>query len=127
MKSTTAVAVTIAVAALASGVVGAQELLTGKYTGNYQRRSNQGLQATGLVVVIDSVEGGTVKGSATISGSQCAGNYPIEGKLGEGKLQIRTTEQGGRAGDCGLRLNLVVEGNKLKGTTGAGHAAELSR
>jgi hypothetical protein len=91
------------------------------------RRTNQGLQVTGLVVIIDSVEGGAVKGSLTIMGSQCPGDYPFEGKLGDGKLQLHTTEKGGRAGDCGLRLNLTVEGNKLKGTTGAGHQAELSR
>jgi len=91
------------------------------------RRTNQGLQGTGLTINIDSVQDGVLKGSATIYGSQCAGDYPVEGKVADGKVQIRTTEQGGRAGDCGLRLNLVLEGNRMKGTTGAGHSAELSR
>jgi hypothetical protein len=107
--------------------VEAQEPATGKWTGNYMRRTNQGLQGTGLTINIDSVQDGVLKGSATIYGSQCAGDYPVEGKVADGKVQIRTTEQGGRAGDCGLRLNLVLEGNRMKGTTGAGHSAELSR
>jgi hypothetical protein len=127
MKSTTAVALTIAAVLFAPGLAAAQESIAGKYTGNYMRKTNQGLQATGLVVVIDSVEGSAVKGSLTVMGSQCAGDYPIEGKFGEGTLQLHTTEKGGRGGDCGLRLNLAVEGNKLKGTTGAGHPAELSK
>ena len=127
MTSRTAVALAIAAAIFAPTLVDAQEPVTGKYTGNYMRKTNQGLQTTGLVIVIESVDGGMVKGAATISGSQCAGDYPIEGKFGDGKMQLRTTEKGGRAEDCGLRLNLVVEGNKLRGTTGAGHPAELSR
>jgi hypothetical protein len=117
----------VAVALGTATAAGAQALATGKWTGSYMRRTNQGLQGTGLVVNIDSVQEGVLRGSVTIHGSQCAGDYPAAGRVTDGKVQIHTTEQGGRAGDCGLRLDLVLEGNRLRGTTGAGHPAELSR
>ena len=109
----------------------AQESLSGRYTGNVLMNAERGTVPVGLTLVIDSVEGGVVKGTATRGTAgrkgSCGGNYPMEGKLEDKKLELRSTEKGGPAGDCSLRLNLSVEGNKLVGTAGKGNAVELSR
>ena len=124
----TAAAVAIAGVMLMATCVYAQESLSGRYTGNLLvNTSSQGTQAVGLALVIDSVEGGVVKGTVTRFaagriGAGCAGSYPMEGKLEDKKLALHSAGKGGQAGDCSLRLNLSVEGNKLIGTAGGGNA-----
>ncbi len=129
----TAAAVAIAGVMFMATCVYAQESLSGRYTGNLLvNTQSQGTQSVGLALVIDSVEGGVVKGTATRFatgkvGRGCAGSFPMEGKLEDKKLALHSTGKSGGAGDCSLRLNLSVEGNKLIGTSGGGNAIELSR
>ena len=124
----------MAFAVLVSVVAGvyAQDALPGRYTGTYAFLGGSKENTVRLTLVIASVEGGIVKGTATNEGSTgrknpCGGDYPMEGKYEGNKLQLKSTEKGGRVGDCGLSLNLTVEGNKLVGTTGAGYKVQLSK
>jgi hypothetical protein len=124
-----ALATTLFFGTVAPAWVSAQGSIVGKYTGSIVQNfaTSGAVRAIGLQLVVDSAEGGVVKGTATILELNCAGDYPMEGKLDDGKLQLRSTTKGGRAGDCWLRLALSVEGNKLNGTTGSGQQVQLSK
>ena len=112
---------------LVSAGVWAEEPLTGKYDGSYTSPSHRGPRPRGLTIVIESVEGGVVKGVATRHAEKCRGDYPVQGKMDGNKLELRETEKGGPAGDCGFKANLTVEGNKLVGTMGDGSPVEVSK
>jgi len=112
-------AITLALTALCSAsAVFAQDTLAGRYTGSFDFQTNAGLQKVGVTVVIDSVEDGKVKGTATLGGRACAGDYPFEGILKGESIGLRGTTKGGRAGDCSFGFKGKVEGNKLVGTYG---------
>ena len=121
------VAITMAVGMMAPALVSAEESIIGKYTGDFIMSTSRGPIRTGLGLVLDRAEGGVVKGTATIFDWSCAGDYPMEGTFREGKMQLRSTAKGGRAGDCSLRLNLAVDGGRLTGTTGSGQPVQLSK
>ena len=125
MKITAAAFVTGVMLVSASAY--AQQSLSGRYTGNYVVYTAKGPTPVGLTLVIDSVEGVVVKGTATSYGRTCGGDFPIEGQFKDNKLQLSSTTKGGSAGDCIWQLNLTVEGNKLTGTTGLGNAVQLSK
>lgn len=99
----------------------------GKYDGSYTMPSHRGPRPRGLTIVIESVEGGLVKGVATRHEDKCRGDYPVQGKMDGNKLQLRATEKGGPAGDCGFSANMTVEGNKMVGTMGDGSPVQVSK
>jgi len=101
----------------------AQDSLAGKYTGSITRQQG----SKGLTLVIDSAQGGVVKGTATRTEKNCKGDYPVEGKVEANKLKLSALKKGGLAGDCSVNWDLTIEGNKLVGTTGSGHQIELSK
>ena len=114
-----------------SSAVFAQQTIIGKYTGTFVTLTRSGDRAQGLTLEIASVEGDIVKGKATRypsgqAGLGCQGEYPVEGTLKANELILKSTEKGGRAADCGMNLNLNVEGNKLVGTVNK-NKAELSK
>jgi hypothetical protein len=43
----------------------------------------------------------------------CNGEYPIAGTRKDNQIDVRATEKGGKAGDCGLRVRRTVQGNKI--------------
>ena len=114
------------VALCASGAVFAQDSIVGRYTGSFDFQTNQGLQKVGVTVVIDSVEDGRVKGTATMGGRACAGDYPVEGTLKGSELAVRSTRKGGPAGDCSFAFRGTAEGSRLVGRMGK-YDVELRR
>jgi len=77
---------------------------------------------------MDSAEQGVVKGTATLDiGGPCSGNYPMAGKLANGRLVMRSTARSGAAGDCPFGFNVATEGSKLVGSTAAGRPLQLSK
>jgi hypothetical protein len=118
----------VTVTLLSSGLAYAQDTLIGKYTGSVTYPGKRGDTQLGLELVIESIESGSVKATADyFTGGKCAGQYPMVGRYAGNKLQLKSTEKVGRAADCGLILNLAVEGNKLLGTTYGGHRVQLSK
>jgi hypothetical protein len=110
--------------------VHAQVPLAGKYTGDFQTtiRTQGGVtRLMGLTLVIDSIADGVVKGTLTSNGYNCAGAYPVEGKLQDKDLQLRATRKGGRGGDCLLGISGTVNGNKITGTMPDGSPFQLSK
>ncbi len=104
--------------------VQASALATGNYVGNI----SGGESAGGLTLVISSVEGGTVRGSAQLAGGgACDDTYPMQGSLSGGRLALRATKMGGRAGDCPLSLTLTVEGDRMAGSSGSGGGVQLKK
>jgi len=112
---------------LVSAGVWAEEPMTGKYSGTWTAPSYRGPRPFGLTIVIESVEGGVVKGIATRMEGKCRGDIPVAGKLEGNKVHLRETEKGGPAGDCGFSANMTVEGNKLVGTMGDGSPVQVSK
>ena len=113
---------TVIAVGLAAAVCGsacfAQESLPGKYVGSFPVQTNLGMQEVGVTVVIDSVEEGKVKGTATMGGRGCAGDYPFEGTVKGEAIGLRGTQKGGRAGDCSFGFKGKIEGNRLVGNIG---------
>jgi hypothetical protein len=105
-------------AALWSTVCFAQDSLPGKYVGSFPVQTNLGMQEVGVTVVINTVEDGKVKGTATLGGRGCAGDYPFEGTIKGDAIGLRGTQKGGRAGDCSFGFKGKVDGNRLVGTMG---------
>jgi hypothetical protein len=122
-----AAALLIVAGAAASLVVLAEDLQPGRYTGSFTKQGNRNIEQWGIALQIDSVDQGVVKGMASRYRGNCKGDVPIQGKLDGNTLEIRETEKGGRAGDCGFRATLTVEGKRLVGKMGSGEPAELSR
>lgn len=104
----------------------AQETLVGKYSGTFAVSSIRS-ETFSMKLVIDSVDGGVVKGNATPEGNICAGTFPMQGKLEGNKLSLRSTGKGSSLKGCTFNLDLVVEGNRLTGTTDAGDPVRLSK
>jgi hypothetical protein len=111
---------TVAFGVLA-GFVGpacAQGDVTGKYNGNLVAQYMGRDTSVGLTLVIASAENGRVKGTATLGGGPCAGDYPFEGFLKGNELGVRSNVKGGRAGDCEFGMRGTIEGNRITGTYG---------
>jgi len=123
---------TIAALLIAAGMTVSQcaladALQPGKYTGAVTVMGNRNIEQWGMAVQIDSVEQGVARGLATRYRGKCQGDVPVEGKLEGNTLTLRETAKGGRAGDCGFRATLTVDGPKLMGKMGNGDPVELSR
>lgn len=96
---------------------------SGRYVGNIS-----GGEAAGLTLVISSIDGGVVKGTASVTGGGvCDDNYSMQGSMRGGRLELRATRMGGRAGDCPLSLSLALAGDRLTGATGSGASVQLSK
>ena len=105
----------------------AQQTLVGKYSGNYIQKTGRGDESRGLTLEIASAENGKLKGTAVrVEKGSCSGKYEVEGTYQDNKIVVRSVGGGGAASDCGLRLQLVAEGNKLVGKFGP-RDVELSR
>jgi hypothetical protein len=110
----------------------AQQTLLGKYSGTFSYIDHRGEVHTGISLEILSVDGDSVsakavRASGSLRGrSACAGEYQLEGKVKGDALELRVTEKGGGAGDCGMTLRLTVDGNKLVGTVNK-NKAQLSK
>jgi hypothetical protein len=104
----------------------AQGTLVGKYSGTFAVSSIRS-ETFSMKLVIDSVDGGVVKGTATPEGNICAGAFPMQGKLEGKQLSLHSTGKGSSLKGCTFDLNLTVEGNKLVGTTDAGDPVKLSK
>lgn len=97
---------------LCSGLVYAQQVSTGKYTGT---RSGE-RKPVGVTLEIKSAENGKLSGIITTFGRACKGAIEIEGTYEGGKVQLQSSPGRGAANDCGeIKLELVAEGNNLKG------------
>jgi len=101
-----------------SATAPAQDSTAGTYNGNYEIQTNRGPQRFGVTMVIDNVENGKVKGTATLQQGSCRGDYPIEGSVKGDIIGVRSTEKGGRAGDCGFGFRGKIDGNRLVGHMG---------
>jgi len=115
---------------LLSGDVVAQQSLVGKYAGSFDVHTARGrVVPRGLSLEILSVKDNTVTGTAVNeSTGNCAGEYSVAGTMTGNTLSLRETKKGGVAGDCGLRLELTVDGDKLVGTMGEkGNPVRLSK
>ena len=105
-------------------LVAAQALVPGKYTGNmnflWQGKPMQEM----VTLTIDKVEGNQIQGVAWVGTKLCRVDTPVQGQLDGDTLKVT-----GKAvkENCGIRWELKVEGNKLKGTTPAGNAIALSK
>jgi hypothetical protein len=112
--------VAIAFAVMISGSAGAlaQDSIAGTYNGNYEVYNRAGKQTYGVTLVINSVEDGKVKGTATYHQGSCRGDYPVEGTLKDGVVGVRATAKGGPSGDCSFGFKGKVDGNRLVGNMG---------
>ena len=100
--------------------------VTGRYSGSFVAQSFGADVNVGMTVVISSVEGGRVKGVATLDGQSCGGDYPFEGYLKGTELGIRSNVKGGRAGDCTFGMRGTLEGSRIVGTYGP-YPVQLSK
>jgi len=109
----------------------AQENLVGKYNGTFMLQTqSRGVLPVAISMEITSAAGGKLQGKANRShnnkaGQGCAGEYKLEGTYQSGKIEMKS-EPGGPAKDCLMVLDLVAEGDKLKGTMGKSEV-EFSR
>ena len=98
----------------------AQSSLLGKYSGTYTARVGIHDRAMGLTLVIATVDGDAVYGTAvrisSVAMPPCNGEYPVEGKLKGDMLELRASKKGGPRGDCSMVLRLKVDRNRLVGT-----------
>lgn len=97
-----------------SACLHAQQALVGTYSGSYSAKN----KPVGVTLQITSAENGALKATARRMAGACAGQYELEGTYRDDKLQLRSTEKSGRAGDCDLRFQLTAEGDKLVGKLG---------
>lgn len=114
---------------LLAGSVAAQQPLVGKYKGSLDVRNCRGNMCdTGLTLEILSEKDGAVTGVAErIGQSGCAGKYEVTGTVEGNRITLQQTRMGGRGGDCGMNLDLTVDGDKLVGTMNKKFAAQLSK
>jgi hypothetical protein len=98
------------------------EGLRGRYLGTLG-------DSAGLTLVISAVEAGIVRATASVSGEgPCNDDYPMQGSVRGGKLELRATRMGGRAGDCPLGLSLSVgSGGRLTGSSASGGSVQLTK
>ena len=103
----------------------AQNSLVGTYSGSQPLKNNK---TAGVRLVIDSVDNGVVKGTASrYQKGACNGDYPVEGTLKDDNLVMKAIEKGGSAGDCNFKLNVKVVGDRLVGTGINDNPIELSK
>lgn len=107
------------------GTDNALAAMRGRYTGNFVDSASS--EFIGLTLVISSVDDGVVKGTATLGGRDCDGNYPMQGTFRNGQLDLRAPRNGGPAGDCPLSLSLSAQGGRLIGAMGNGSKVQLSK
>jgi hypothetical protein len=107
---------------ISSHAAAADSDLTGKYSGGYDVAVPSGTVRANVILNILSVSDGSVKAvleritaSRTARQPPCDGQYPLEGTLKDNSLDLRATEKGGRAGDCGMRVRGTLQGTKLIG------------
>src|SRR4051812_8908575 len=112
LASVVAVMLTVSAAAVA------QDSLKGTYNGSFDVNTPIGLQKYGVTMVIDSVDDGKVKGTATYQRGSCRGDYPIEGFVKADTIGVRSTTKGGTAGDCTFGFRGKIDGNRLVGNMG---------
>jgi hypothetical protein len=96
----------------------AQASIAGTYNGDYEVYGSGGQRRFGITLVINSVEDGKVKGSATLHQGSCRGEYPVEGTVKDDVIGVRSTAKGGTAGDCSFGFKGKVDGNRLVGNMG---------
>ncbi len=103
----------------------AQESLIGTYDGTLHGVGAKN-QSIGVRLVIASVEGSIVKGTATrFQKGACNGEFPMEGTIEGNTLIMKATERS--ALDCNFKLSVKVDGNKLVGTGIGDKPIELSK
>ena len=101
----------------------AQESLVGKYNGTFLLQTqSRGILPIAISMEITSAAGGKLQGKASRSsnakaGMGCMGDYKLEGTYEGNKIDMKS-EPGGPAKDCIMHLQLVAEGNRLKGKMG---------
>jgi hypothetical protein len=106
-------------AAMLCGTVSfAQDSILGKYVGSFAVHTNRGEQQVGVTVLIDAVQDGKVKGTATLGGRACPGDYPFEGTVKGNAIALRAADKSGPGGDCRFGFKGTVEGNRLVGSMG---------
>ena len=81
-----------AVLLLASSAAGAQDAITGKWSGSYTG-GRGALITTRVVLDVETVEGETVKGRGSVNvsmqrGQGCSGEFPIDGTFKDNTLDI---------------------------------------
>jgi hypothetical protein len=116
MKLLTGIAVVATACASATAV--AQESVAGTYNGNYEVSTPRGHQRWGVTLTISNVEGGKVKGIATLQQGPCRGDYPVEGVVKNGVIGVTATAKGGPGGDCSFFFKGKIDGNRLVGNMG---------
>lgn len=123
MKSLTILLSVVALAVSMDAL--AQNSLLGTYSGSQPLKNNK---TAGVRLVIDSVDNGIVKGTASRSQKgACNGDYPVEGTLKDDNLVMKAIEKNGGAGDCNFKLKVKVVGDKLVGTGINDNPIELSK
>ena len=103
----------------------AQESLIGTYEGTLHGVGAKN-QTIGVRLVIASVDGASVQGTATrFQKGACNGDFPMEGTIEGNNLIMKATERS--ALDCNFKLSVKIEGNKLVGTGIGDKPIELSK
>ena len=116
---------------LVTGSLAAQENLVGKYAGTFNLQTqSRGVLPIPISLQITSAANGKLQATASRghnnkAGQGCAGEYKLTGSYEGNKIDLKS-DAGGPAGDCVMHLQLVAEGNKLKGTMGKSEV-EFSR
>jgi len=101
----------------------AQESLVGTYNGSFNwQTQSRGIMALPISLKITSAAEGKLQATAfrghnNKAGQNCAGEYKLSGTYEGNKLDLKPMS-GGAPADCGMHLQLVAEGKKLKGTMG---------
>jgi hypothetical protein len=101
----------------AAGAVFARDTVVGTYTGSYEVHGAT-KSRFGVTLAIASVEGGKVKGTATLHDGPCQGSYPVEGFVKDKGIGVRAIQKSGAAGDCGFGFKGTIDGNRLVGNMG---------
>jgi len=105
-----------------------QESLVGRYVGSFVVSSafpGRPERTIRLELVIESAENGVVKGVGISQSKNCAGAaVPIVGEHRGAKLELRAAEE---RTSCSMQHSLVIEGNKLTGTTRSGYPVTLTK
>ena len=103
------------VAICAPAVLHAQSSIIGKYTGSFTTHGLSRYRNVGVSLVISSVEGAAVKGTATVNGGDyCPGNYVMEGTYINSMLDLKSTKGPDVLG-CEFKFAGKVEGNGING------------
>lgn len=98
-----------------------ENLQVGSYKGGFEVETPSGARSTGSAMVklelkIERVERGSVVATLSMSGKQCPGDHPMEGRVDAGKLFLKATRP--PAGCAVAPLELAVGAAALEGTYG---------